>query len=214
LGPGGNQTHIFWRPTTVDDTRTRTRRRVLLILGAALTVATIGVGAASLALFTSTANVPANTFTAGTVVISTNPVTALVTIAAMAPGDAVTAPITVSNTGTLDLRYAISSVATNADAKGLKDQLVLTIKSGVATCTNAAYAATGTIEYTGDLDSTTGKLVGDAASGSDSGDRALAASTSEVLCFHVSLPPLTGDAFQAATTTATFTFAAEQTKNN
>ena len=198
----------------MDDTRTRTRRRVLLILGAALTVATIGVGAASLALFTSTANVPANTFTAGTVVISTNPVTALVTIAAMAPGDAVTAPITVSNTGTLDLRYAISSVATNADAKGLKDQLVLTIKSGVATCTNAAYAATGTIEYTGDLDSTTGKLVGDAASGSDSGDRALAASTSEVLCFHVSLPPLTGDAFQAATTTATFTFAAEQTKNN
>jgi predicted ribosomally synthesized peptide with SipW-like signal peptide len=198
----------------VDDTRTRTRRRVLFILGAALTVATIGVGAASLALFTSTANVPANTFTAGTVVISTNPVTALVTIAAMAPGDAVTAPITVSNTGTLDLRYAISSVATNADAKGLKDQLVLTIKSGVATCTNAAYAATGTIEYTGDLDSTTGKLVGDAASGSDSGDRALAASTSEVLCFHVSLPPLTGDAFQAATTTATFTFAAEQTKNN
>lgn len=198
----------------MDDTRTRTRRRVLLILGAALTVATIGVGAASLALFTSTANVPANTFTAGTVVISTNPVTALVTIAAMAPGDAVTAPITVSNTGTLDLRYAISSVATNADAKGLKDQLVLTIKSGVATCTNAAYAATGTIEYTGDLDSTTGKLVGDAASGSDPGDRLLAASTGEVLCFHVSLPLATGDAFQAATTTATFTFDAEQTKNN
>jgi spore coat-associated protein N len=198
----------------VDDTRTRTRRRVLFILGAALTVVTIGVGAASLALFTSTANVPANTFTAGTVVISTNPVTALVTIAAMAPGDAVTAPITVSNTGTLDLRYAISSVATNADAKGLKDQLVLTIKSGVATCTNAAYAATGTVEYTGDLDSTTGKLVGDAASGSDPGDRLLAASTSEVLCFHVSLPLATGDAFQAATTTATFTFDAEQTKNN
>ena len=198
----------------MDDTRTRTRRRVLFILGAALTVATIGVGAASLALFTSTANVPANTFTAGTVVISTNPVTALVTIAAMAPGDAVTAPITVSNTGTLDLRYAISSVATNADAKGLKDQLVLTIKSGVATCTNAAYAATGTIEYTGDLDSTTGKLVGDAASGSDLGDRLLAASTNEVLCFHVSLPLATGDAFQAATTTATFTFDAEQTKNN
>ena len=198
----------------MDDTRTRTRRRVLFILGAALTVATIGVGAASLALFTSTANVPANTFTAGTVVISTNPVTALVTIAAMAPGVAVTAPITVSNTGTLDLRYAISSVATNADAKGLKDQLVLTIKSGVATCTNAAYAATGTIEYTGDLDSTTGKLVGDAASGSDLGDRLLAASTNEVLCFHVSLPLLTGDVFQAATTTATFTFDAEQTKNN
>jgi spore coat-associated protein N len=198
----------------VDTTRTRTRRRVLLILGAALTVATIGVGAASLALFTSTANVPANTFTAGTVVISTNPASALVTLAAMAPGDAVTAPITVSNTGTLDLRYAITSVATNADAKGLKDQLVLTIKSGVATCTNAAYAATGTIEYTGDLDSTAGKLVGDPASGADPGDRVLTAGTNEVLCFHVSLPLATGNGFQAATTTATFTFDAEQTKNN
>lgn len=198
----------------MDNTRTRRRRRVLLILGAALTVATIGVGAASLAIFTSTANVPANTFTAGTVVISTNPASALVTIAAMAPGDQVTAPITVSNTGTLDLRYAISSVATNADGKGLKDQLVLTIKSGVATCTNAAYAATGTVEYTGDLDSTTGKLVGDAAQGADPGDRVLAAATSEVLCFHVSLPLATGNAFQAATTTATFTFDAEQTKNN
>src|SRR4029077_14054640 len=137
----GTKTHTSWRPTTVDNTstRTRTRRRILLILGAALTVATIGVGAASLAIFTSTANVPANTFTAGTVVISTNPASALVTIAAMAPGDQVTAPITVSNTGTLDLRYAITSAATNADGKGLKDQLVLTIKSGVATCTNAAF---------------------------------------------------------------------------
>lgn len=198
----------------MDNTRTDRRRRVLLILGAALTVATIGLGVGSLALFTSTANVPANTFTAGTVVISTNPASALVTLAAMAPGDAVTAPITVSNTGTLDLRYAITSAATNADAKGLKDQLVLTIKSGVATCTNAAYAATGTIEYTGDLNSTLGNLVGDPTSGADAGDRVLTATTNEVLCFHVSLPIGTGDAFQGATTTATFTFDAEQTKNN
>lgn len=198
----------------MDNTRSRARRRVLLVLAAALALATIGVGAASLAVFTSTANVPANTFTTGTVVISTNPVTALVTFAAMAPGDAVTAPITVSNTGTLDLRYAISSVATNADGKGLKDQLALTIKSGVATCTNAAYAATGTVEYSGDLDSATGKLVGDATTGPDPGDRVLVAATSEVLCFHVSLPLLTTSAFQGATTTATFTFDAEQTKNN
>jgi spore coat-associated protein N len=198
----------------VDDTRSRTRRRVLLLIAAACAVATIGVGAASLALFTSTANVPANTFTTGTVIISTTPTTALVTFAAMAPGDEVTAPITVSNTGTLDLRYAISSVATNADTKGLKDQLVLTIKSGVATCTNAGFAATGTPEYTGDLDGTTGRLVGNANSGPDAGDRALTAGTGEDLCFNVSLPIGTGSAFQAATTTATFTFAAEQTKNN
>jgi spore coat-associated protein N len=192
----------------------RKRKRILLALGAALTVATLAGGVVSLAIFTSTANVPANTFSTGTVIISTNPATALVTLAAMAPGDQVTAPITVSNGGTLALRYAISSVATNADAKGLKDQLVLTIKSGVTTCDNANYAATGVQLYSGDLDSSAGKLVGDAATGADPGDRTLAASANEVLCFNVSLPLATGDAFQGATTTATFTFAAEQTKNN
>jgi Camelysin metallo-endopeptidase. len=190
------------------------RKRILLTLGAVLTVASIAGGALSLALFTSTATVPANTFSTGSVIISTNPTTALVTFSAMAPGDQVTAPITVTNGGTLDLRYAISSVATNVDTKGLKDQLVLTIKSGVTTCTDAAYAADGTSIYSGDLDSTAGKLVGDAATGADAGDRALAASANEVLCFHVSLPSATSDAFQGATTTATFTFAAEQTKNN
>ena len=193
----------------------RKRKRILLALGGALTVATLAGGVVSLAIFTSTANVPANTFTTGSVIISTNPTTALVTFAAMAPGDQVTAPITVSNDGTLALRYAVSSVATNADTKGLKDQLVLTIKSGVTTCDNANYAATGVQLYSGDLDSSAGKLIGDANSGADLGDRTLASLANEVLCFHVSLPFLTtGDAFQAATTTATFTFAAEQTKNN
>lgn len=206
----------IWPPRSSGDNLdvTTTRKRLLLTLGAVLAVAGIAGGAVSLALFTSTATVPANTFSTGTVTISTNPTTVLVTFAGMAPGDQVTAPITVSDDGTLALRYAISSVATNADAKGLKDQLVLTVKSGVTTCTNAAYAADGTSIYTGDLDSTAGKLVGDAATGADPGDRALAASANEVLCFHVSLPGATGDVFQGATTTATFTFAAEQTKNN
>jgi hypothetical protein len=200
------------------------RKRIALTIGAALTVASIGVGAMSLALFTSTATVPANTFSTGSVIISTNPTTALVTFANMAPGDVVTAPITVTNGGTLNLRYAISSVATNVDTKGLKDQLVLTIKSGVSACNDVDYVTDGTVIYNGgDLDAAAtygptvaGKLVGDAATGADSGDRVLppTALNTEVLCFHVSLPGSTGDAFQLATTTATFTFSAEQTKNN
>ncbi|MBA2382021.1 MAG: hypothetical protein H0V73_07915 [Chloroflexi bacterium] len=191
-------------------------KRIALVAGTVLTVASISAGAVSLALFTSTATVPANTFSTGSVSISTNPTTAMVTFSTMAPGDQVTAPITVSNNGTLDLRYAISSVATNADAKGLKDQLILTVKSGVTTCTNAAYAASGTNLYTGDLDSSAGLIVGDATSGAQTGDRALPPTTgnTEVLCFNVSLPSATGNAFQSASTTATFTFAAEQTKNN
>jgi hypothetical protein len=189
-------------------------KRFILTLVAAITVASLIGGAVSLALFTSTAIVPSNTFSTGSVTISTNPTTALVTFAGMAPADQVTAPITVSDDGTLALRYAVSSVATNLDVKALKDQLVLTIKTGVTTCTNAAYAADGSTLYSGDLDSSAGKLIGDSTTGADSGDRTLAASASEVLCFHASLPGSTSDSFQGATTTATFTFAAEQTTNN
>ena len=191
-----------------------TKSRLLLTVGAVVVVATIGVGATSLALFTSTTAVPANTFSTGTVIISTSPVTALVTFANMAPGDAVTSPLTVSNTGTLALRYAVSSVATNVDTKGLKDQLVLTIKSGVTTCTTAGFTADGTSVYTGDLDSTAGLIIGNSTTGQDTGDRTLAAGTNEVLCFNVSLPLATNDTFQGSATTATFTFNAEQTKNN
>jgi spore coat-associated protein N len=199
------------------DKRSGRRSRLTLLAVAGLAVAGMTAGASSLALFTSSASVPANTFTAGTVVISTSPATALVTFAGMAPGDQVTAPLTVTNAGTLALRYAVSSVATNADTKAVMSQLVLTIKTGVTTCTTAGFAATGTQAYSGVLGAlTTTKLIGDAASGAQAGDRALPPTTSntEVLCFNVSLPLATGDTFQGATTTATFTFDAEQTANN
>ena len=191
------------------------RKRIILTVGAAMTVASIGIGAVSLAVFTSSAAVANNAFTAGTVIIATDhPATAIVNFSAMAPGDQVTAPLLVSNTGTLALRYAVSSVATNADTRGLRDQLVLTVKTGVTTCTDAGFGIDGTSVYGGDLDSTAGKLIGDATTGAQAGDRSLAAAGTETLCFNASLPLNTGDAFQAASTTAVLTFAAEQTKNN
>jgi hypothetical protein len=55
---------------------------------------------------------------------------------------------------------------------------------------------------------------GDVTAGDDTGDRTLAAGANETLCFRVTLPGPTGNAFQAATTTTTFTFDAEQTSNN
>jgi len=54
----------------------------------------------------------------------------------------------------------------------------------------------------------------DVASGAQGGDRALAVSGTETLCFQVSLPLATGNAFTSAASTATFTFDAEQTANN
>jgi hypothetical protein len=185
----------------------------LALLGIGLLGAATGIS--SLAVFTSSASVGSNSFTTGTVVISTAPASALVTFSDMAPGDTVTNSLVATNAGTLDLRYAITSSATNTDAKGLKDQLVLTIKTiDVTTPGTPCDNFDGTQLYTGDLDSTAGALVGSNAQGSQAGDRTIAAAAAETLCFRVDLPLSTGNAFQNATTTATFTFEAEQTENN
>jgi hypothetical protein len=168
-----------------------------------------------MALFTDSQGVPGNGFTTGTVDLTTAPASAVVTLNNMAPGDVTTNSLVVSNGGTLPLRYAITSVATNPDAKGLKDQLVLDVKTVDVTtpgvpCDNFD----GTPLATGDLDGVGGAIVGNAAQGAQAGDRVLAPGVNETLCFRVSLPLATGNAFQAATTTATFVFDAEQTSNN
>jgi hypothetical protein len=59
-----------------------------------------------------------------------------------------------------------------------------------------------------------GALIGDGTPGPQTGDRVLTGLTNEVLCFQVSLPKATGNAFKNTTSAVTFTFAAEQTANN
>ena len=189
------------------------RKIFLALLG--IGVLAMLAGVASLSVFTDSAAVDSNSFTTGTVDISTAPTTALVTFSNMAPGDTVTNSLVATNAGSLQLRYAITGTATNTDGKGLKDQLVLTIKTiDVTTPGTPCDNFDGTQLYTGDVDGTTGALVGSNAQGSQAGDRTLNGAASETLCFRVNLPLATGNAFQNATTTATFTFDAEQTANN
>jgi hypothetical protein len=189
----------------------RRRRRVtLLLLAVGLSIGSLGTGVLSLAVFTSTAVDGANAFTTGTVVIGASPVSALIGFTNMLPGNSVTAALTVSSSGTAALRYAMTTATTNADGKALKDQLVLTIRTQ-DTNTSGCGNFNGTQLYTGAL---SGALIGDPTQGAQAGDRTLAASTSEILCFQASLPASTGIAFQSAATTATFTFSAEQTANN
>jgi hypothetical protein len=176
-----------------------------------------GIGAfGALSEFTSTAEVEDNVFTTGTVEISTDhSATALIFYDNMAPGDKTTEELTVSNDGSLDLRYAVTSLA-DPDVKGLGSQLDLTIKSGVTTCTNGGFGTDGTLLYTADdLGGDPAiNVIGDPAQGDD-GEPTLDAGDDEVLCFQVELPLLTtGNAYQDATTTATFSFVAEQTVNN
>jgi len=183
--------------------RRRRRRRGLVVLLLGLALASLGAGAFSLAIFTDT-DASNGSFTAGTIDIVTSPTT-LFTVGAMMPGDSGSATLTVQNNGSGDLRYAMTSSSTNADTLGLRDQLALTITAGA--CPGA-----GAPLFSGALSAA---AFGNPVAGAHAGDRPLLASTSEQLCFAWSLPLLsTGNAYQGATTTATFTFNAEQTANN
>ena len=161
------------------------------------------------AVWTDSQALTGNTFSTGSVDLSATPTTALVTFSGMVPGDKVTAPLTVQNAGTMQMRYAMSTGITGSST--LSDGLELQVKSGVTTCSNAAFDADGTSLYNSSL---TNGAIGSSSQGAQAGDRTLNASAGEVLCFQVRLPSGAASALQGLSTTATFTFAAEQTANN
>lgn len=195
-----------------DDDDRRAGGLFFKVLGT-ITVMAVGLGliaTLSLAVFTDSESVGGNTFETGTVDIAVAPAVAIVTSANMAPGDQVTAPLTVTNNGTLDLRYAVRSVTTE---NVLAAELVLTIKSGVALCNNASWTLSGAVLYSGQLGQVAGiPIFGSNVAGADAGDRTLVSGANEVLCANVSLP--LASVAQGVTTTATLTFDAEQTVNN
>lgn len=153
--------------------------------------------------------VTGNAFITGSVDIAATPTTALVTFSDMTPGDTVTAPLSVSNSGTLELRYAMSTSISGSTV--LSDGLELQVKSAVTTCTTAGFGSTGTSLYNSTL---TSGAIGSSAQGAQTDDRTLAASASETLCFQVRLPSGASNSLQGLSSTATFTLSAEQTANN
>ena len=225
--------------------RRRGVRRGLAVLGLALGLTSVSAASFSLALFTSSTNVSANAFSTGTVILTTDKAaSALIGFTNMLPGDSVTAPLLISNTGTGALRYSMTTTV-SGETKGLGSQLqVKTLGTGCGTFD-------GTLLY-GNIDPTLITapatiealtkpiklaFLGDAAEGNQAGDRVLAGSdnaapvvigsasranaasgsnpTSETLCFRAYLPKYaTGDAFQGAAVTASFAFVAEQNANN
>jgi hypothetical protein len=177
-----------------------------VVLGVRLSSITTTVAGSQLAAPGLSVNTP----TDGTLRITASSTSAFLSLDRMVPGDRVTAPITVRNDGTLDLRYAATSAATNDDSKSLMNQVQLTIKSGVTTCNNAGFKADGVILYSdAPLGSIAGlNVVGNPAIGQQAGDRTLRAGASETLC-SVTLPLNTPNTFAGAATAATFNFVAE-----
>lgn len=201
----------------VESARSRRRRRriVGLFLFAGLLVPAFGASYLTLALFTDQEAVTAD-FTTGTIDLDGAKIDALtLTTSALMPGDSVTDDVVVENDGSAELRYAMTTSSTNGDGLGLRTVLTLTVKTIDATtpgtpCDNFDGATT---LYNGVLGASTAAF-GDPAAGDQGSDRTLAAGASETLCFRVTLPSGTGNGYQGASTTTTFTFDGEQTSSN
>ena len=179
------------------------RRGVVGLLGA-VSVLTIGAGSLSLAQFTDSAS-STWAFTTGTIDVSTSPAV-LTAVSSMFPGDTATQALTVTNGGTGDLRYALSVVATNPLGSAL--QLTVKLQDSGGGC--AAFTGTSVLAAT----TLNGAGFGSSAQGAQTGDRNIAAGATEVLCLRITLPLTTGNALQASSSAATFTFDAEQTASN
>jgi hypothetical protein len=178
--------------------RRNKRRRALLAILLSSSLATLGAGALSLAVFTDSAATDGS-WTTGTIILGVQPATAF-NVTGVMPGDSGSRDITVQNNGSARLRYAMTTAGTGA----LADQLNLKVTAG--TC-----AAPGATLYDNAL---SGAVIGDPATGDQGADREVAATGSDALCFAWSLPKSTDDTFQGVTGSAVFTFDAEQTVHN
>ena len=197
--------------STISSPRRRPGRKFLLLAG--LAVMSLSAGQMSLAIFTDQETVPA-TFSTGSIILDDVKIDALtLTTSAMIPGDTVTDDVVVENDGSSQLRYAVSASTTNPDTKDLRSQLTLTVKGvDVDGITCGSFDGTSILAATV-LGATT-TILGSPTQGAQAGDRNLAAAANETLCFRVSLPSGTGNAYQSATAVTTFTFDAEQTSSN
>jgi hypothetical protein len=194
------------------------------ILVLALATATIALGVTG-ALFTDTDTIANNSFATGSVTLGTTAANLPFSVTDMAPGDTEGAyDVDVSNDGSLEHRYAITSTTTEDTLAGQLDIWVWAESAeddSVLGTNNTCDATPGGgnvsafLYQQGVLGSTgTTNVVGDPAQGSQTGDRVLAAGGSEVLCFYVELPDSTGNTYEGLSTAADFAFEAEQTANN
>lgn len=211
----------------VQGASTTDRRRQLLLSLPLLLLVAAGLVLTSTALYSDVANVTDNTIATGSLDLTAAPATQAYNVSAMAPGDVEYTKITLTNSGTLELRHSMLSTTT-ADVDGLAAELDFQVAAigSAAACANQTDFDAGTQIYTttpgvgGPLGSGGGTAIyGDATQGQDGvaatgGDRTLAGAAAEGLCLRVELPDTIAASFSGSSTTVTFRFDAEQTANN
>ena len=182
---------------------------IIVVLAASIT-------AGAMAVFTDQQTNPDNVFTTGTVILGIDPATAMFTVSNMAPGDVEYGGLEVTNDGSLELRYAMTTTAD--DTSTLDEQLDLTIDvvtgAGVDTIWYTDDDVVGEANIYGPDGVLSSAFFGDPAQGQNAGDRILASSASERLRFKATLPLDTDNSYQGATCTVAFVFNAEQTVSN
>lgn len=112
----------------------------------------------------------------------------------MAPGDVVSAAITITNSGREAMVYGMSPGIISAGSTALATALVLTVRTIGLSCADFD----GTVLFEGPLVA--------AAFGNDGDSRPLPGATADILCFRASLPVDTGDGLQAAAMSVTLMF--------
>lgn len=130
------------------------------------------------------------------------------------PGGSAYYRLTVTNSGSADLIYSVASTTSAGTLAPYLTVSVAKLASGSSTCTSSTYAAGTVVSNSGTLPFGSGSgtnIIGDPASGSQTGDRTLVGGGSENLCMKVSFPLGTGLGYagRGATSTTSFTFSAE-----
>ena len=204
-GRGADKTTVGRRGRQV----TRLGWLVVVGWGVALGTGVLESGV-SIAYFSDEAEAAGNVFQTATLDLSVSPASALVSFSNMQPGDQTNGTLTISNSGSSELRYAMTTEVAG-DSTGLAEALELVIKTEGTSCA----AFDGQALYSGVLGTAS---IGDPLPGSQTGDRTLSVvdevGESEELCFRVTLPTTVGNAQQAAEVEIAFRFFAEQTANN
>ena len=213
------------------------RRRRLVSTFAIIALAAIGVTSLTTsALFTDNESVTSGNITTGTVDLSTTaPVSFTVPAGGLAPGDAAFATVTVTNSGSLEYRYAVTYKATDTDTSPgvgtvlptgvtvttalLSSQLQLRayLLAAPASCDLPGTASATPLASAGPALSTDPAMtpfIGAVATGQQTDDRTLSATTKETLCLRVDLRKETTNDYQDTATNITLRFDAEQTVNN
>jgi hypothetical protein len=160
---------------------------------------------------------PAAGFTQGSMSIAATPDDHnFFTSGPVAPGDHAVRGITITNSGSLTLRYAVTSISAE---DGLASWLDLTVwkedaegdtgdDCGQQPPAHTLYGPGAPGSLAGTL------LIGDPAQGFQDGDRTLPAGASEKLCFMLAVPLSVGNTFQSSRGSPQFRFDAEQTDDN